>query len=97
MARVASADATQNQKGPTMKNFRSEPTLTQRLDHINELMLSGEATDEQEAEGLKLVYLADAAPRFLESAKLVLERWERGDLAGAVRQLAAAIDEAAAP
>jgi hypothetical protein len=37
-----------------------------------------------------------AAPGLLEAAKLVIARWECGDLADAVRQLAAAVDEVGA-
>jgi hypothetical protein len=35
-----------------------------------------------------------AAPALLEAAKLVIARWEQGDLADAVRQLASAVEEA---
>lgn len=35
---------------------------------------------------------ANLAPELLEAAKLVIARWEKGDLAEAVRQLSAAIE-----
>lgn len=42
-------------------------------------------------EGAKLVRLFSAAPALLEAAETVRDAWESGDLAGAVRQLSAAI------
>lgn len=40
--------------------------------------------------------LRKAAPELLEACRMVVDRWERGDLAEAVRACAAAVEQAAA-
>lgn len=46
---------------------RTKPTLLEELATLDAALLDGDATDEQEARGLELVYLADAAPDLFDA------------------------------
>jgi hypothetical protein len=80
-------------------------TLIDRLYEIDALMLAGDATDEECAEGVRLVILAEAAPDLKGAAEDALYQMEqcqkmfRGDLefSQALRRLRAAVAKAGAP
>jgi len=61
---------------------------------INEIEVCDDEHDELAVWHDDHLRLELAAPDLLDAAELVVARWERGDLAGAVRQLHAAIAKA---